>query len=179
MRGFSQKALSSFDLTDVKVIEARGEDIPFWVEQLSKKGKKAIGIVGEDLYSEYCIGKQQIIKVLKRIQWDEPNAVFGKPALCLIGPKQKEFKFLPKQLKICISSKYKKIAERYLKTVEDRGFSITKFYANGCLEPVCYEGIADMIVDIVYTGSSLKKYNLKIYGLIMKSDLLVIGGKND
>jgi len=34
-------------LASCKVITVRGEDVPFWVEQLTKKGKRAIGLTGE------------------------------------------------------------------------------------------------------------------------------------
>jgi len=36
-----------------RIIKSRGEDIPFIVEELSKNGKKVIGLTGKDLLREY------------------------------------------------------------------------------------------------------------------------------
>ena len=161
-----------------KIIEARGEDVPFWIEQLTKKGKKAIGITGEDLYKEYCLKENKRLNILKKVRWNDSAALFRKPTLCLIGPKDMELT-TKKRLNICISKKYKNIAKSYLLSLEKTGFRFNKCYINGCIEQVCSEGIADLVIDIVYTGSSIKKENLKIYDKILESDFLIIGGKND
>jgi len=41
----------------------------------------------------------------------------------------------------------------------------------------CSEGIADLIIDIVYTGNSLFRYGLQVYDKIMYSDFLILGTK--
>ena len=96
--------------------------------------------------------------------------MFQKPALCLIGPKENLSK--KNNPTICISKKYKNIADNYLKS---KGINYKPIYVTGCVELTCSEGIADLIIDIVYTGSSLQKFNLKILDKIMQSDFLIIG----
>ena len=59
--------------------------------------------------------------------------------------------------------------------MEEDGYEFWKNYVNGCVETSCSEGIADLIIDIVYTGSSLERYGLQIYDVIIKSDFLVLG----
>lgn len=147
------------------------------MESFRRKGKPAIGLTGEDLYEEYKAnnGSGSKLKVLKTIEWGDKRAKFGKPALCLIGPQDKKLEDLPKDLSIWIASKYRGLADRYLKGLEDKGYSFQKNYVNGCVETSCSEGIADLIIDIVYTGSSLKKYELTIYETILKSDFLILG----
>ncbi len=176
-REIAQSYLTNFDSS--KIIEVRGEDVPFWIRQFQEKGKKAIGLTGEDLYREYCLRERETsLKVIKRIDWNDPDALFRKPALCLMGPRDGSLSE-PKALTVCISSKYKRIAKKYLNFLERRGFAFKKIYVNGCVEASCFEGIADMVIDIVYTGSSVEKYGLKIYDKIMQSDFLIIGGKDD
>ena len=177
LRSYRESALSYFkDVKDTRLIEARGEDIPFLVKQFLNKGKNAFGLTGEDLFREYCLeNKESQLKVIKRIAWDDPSAIYGKPTLCLIGPEGKSLETMPRDLTVCIASKYKKLAKKYLNFLERKGFSFKKIYINGCVETSCSEGIADLIIDIVYTGSSLIKYNLKAYDVIMQSDFLVIG----
>jgi ATP phosphoribosyltransferase len=181
LKKYLKKALSYIKNIDPKkVLEVRGEDVPSWIQQFLRKGRKVIGLTGEDLYREYCLEERESagsIIVLKRINWYDEKALFKKPTLCLIGPKEKSLGELEKNLTVCISSKYKKIAKKYLNFLEVRGdFVFKKIYVNGSTERSCSEGIADLVVDIVYTGSSIDKYGLKIYDRIMQSDFLILGG---
>jgi ATP phosphoribosyltransferase len=164
-------------LTGAKVLEVRGEDVPFWVERLLSKGKNAVGFTGQDLFEEYTLsaGVRGKVDILKVFEWNDPKAMFGKPALCLIGPSGKALKNMPKTLNVWIAAKYKNIADRYLAKYESQGYTFNKEYVNGCVETSCSEGMADIIIDIVYTGSSLKKFGLGIYEKIFESDFLMVG----
>lgn len=165
------------ELNNSRVLEVRGEDVPFWVSLLLAKGNKTIGITGQDLYEEYCLKNKTNLDIIKKIIWNDDGALFNKPALCLLGPKNKELKDITKTPTIFISSKYKNLAENYLNSI---GLKSNNIYVSGCVETGCSEGVADLIVDIVYSGSSMKKYGIKIYDVIMKSDMLIIGGdRND
>ena len=92
---------------------------------------------------------------MKKIEWDDPAALYRKPVLCLLGPKGKTIAQLPKELSVCISSKYKNTAEKYLEKLETAGFRFRKIYVTGCVETGYAEGIADIAIDIVYSGSSV------------------------
>lgn len=181
LQEYRKIALSYITNVDSKnVIEVRGEDVPSWILEFQKKGKKVIGLTGEDLYKEYCLKERENaanILILKRINWYDEKALYKKPTLCLIGPKEKSLKSLEKNLTVCISAKYKKIAKKYLNFLESReNFIFKKIYVNGSVEKSCSEGIADLVIDIVYTGSSIKKCGLKVYDKIMQSDFLILGG---
>ena len=177
LMGYREKAIASFkEGKGAKLIDARGEDIPFLVKQFHEKNKKAFGLTGEDLYKEYCLENRETgLKIVKRIEWDDESAMFRKPALCLIGPQGKSLETLPRNMTVSINAKYRKLAKKYLNFLERRGFAFKKIYMNGCVEASCSEGVADMIIDIVYTGSSLRKYGLVVLDRIMLSDYLVIG----
>jgi len=176
LKKYKEKALSYLTNVDTsKIIEVRGEDVPFWIKEFKEKGKKAIGFTGEDLYKEYCLEQRETsTKVLKKVTWDDSKALFGKPVLCLLGPKNKNLESLPKNLTICISTKYKKIAKKYLNFLERKGFTFKKIYINGSAETTYSQGLADLIIDIVYTGSSIEKFGLKIFDQVMQSDFLII-----
>ncbi|MBS3152901.1 hypothetical protein J4230_05855 [Candidatus Woesearchaeota archaeon] len=170
-------ALSIFNINCKNLFEVRGEDVPFWIQQFQDQGKKAIGFTGEDLYTEFNLETDYKLEILKRIEWDDEMALFGKPALCLIGSKNYTLQDLPKNLIVCLPYKYKNVANKYLKSLEDQGFTFKKIYVNGCVEMSCSEGIADLIIDIVYTGNSLFRYGLQVYDKIMYSDFLILGTK--
>ncbi len=179
MQSYKQLALSNLkNLENSKILEVRGEDIPLWMKKLKEKGQTVIGLTGEDLYKEFCLSEKETdFKILKRIIWEDKNALYNKPALCLIGSNNKNINSMSKKSTICISSKYKNIANNYLNILEKKGFVFDKIYFNGCIELSCCKGISDVIIDIVYTGNSLKKYGLKVYEKIMESDFLIISSK--
>ncbi|MDP3766200.1 MAG: hypothetical protein Q8R04_06825 [Nanoarchaeota archaeon] len=161
------------------IIESRGEDIPFIVEELSQNGKKVIGLTGKDLLKEYELSKYNTkLVVLKTITWFDKNAIFGKPVLCLLGPKNKRLEDLPKNLKVCINSKYKNLAKKYLNLLESKGFTFVKIYLSGSTEAAYSNGLSDLVIDIVYTGKSIRNASLEVYDKIFESDFVVIGTRN-
>lgn len=163
-----------------RIIESRGEDIPFIVEEISQNGKKIIGLTGKDLLKEYELSKYDTkLVVLKTINWFDKNALFGKPVLCLLGAKNKKLFDLPKKLKVCINSKYKNLARKYLNLLERKGYTFTKVYLSGSTEAAYSNGLSDLVIDIVYTGASMRNANLEVYDKLFESDFVIIGGKND
>lgn len=163
-----------------KIVVSRGEDIPFIVEELAGNGKTAIGLTGRDLFKEFELsGYGTKLAIIKTINWNDAKAIFGKPVLCLLGPKDKKLEDLPKNLRVSINSKYKNLAKKYLNLLEDNGYSFAKIYLSGSTESTYCNGISDLVIDIVYTGSSVKNAGLEIYDKIFESDFVVIGSKND
>ena len=165
-------------LTNTKnILEVRGEDIPSWVCEYSAQNKPVLGLVGEDLYSEFKLRKRNTLKVLRRISWIDKAALFGKPTLCLLGPLNKELKEFRNPVTVCISSKYTLLAKKYLNRYERTGVVFRKISMNGCIEACIQNKIADVVIDIVYTGTSIKKFQLQVYDQILQSDFLIIGGR--
>ncbi|MFH0875543.1 MAG: hypothetical protein V1859_06380 [archaeon] len=159
-------------------MEVRGEDVPLFVKELSKKGKKAIGFTGQDLFREWCLReRERELQVVKVIEWNDSSALFLKPVLCLIGPKEKKLSTIPKKAKVAVSDKYVAIAKKYLNLLEMQGFKFEKLYLSGSVESACSSGIADIAIDIVYSGSTLIKEGLVVYDKIFASDFVIIGMK--
>ena len=162
------------------LVVSRGEDIPFIIGQLSQNGKKAVGLTGRDLFKEYELSRYDSnLEILKIISWDDKKALFGKPVLCLLGPKDRKLEEFPKNLRVCINSKYKNLAKEYLNLLKDKGYNFAKLYLSGSTESAYCNGISDLIIDIVYTGSSIKNANLEVYDKIFESDFVIIGAKDD
>lgn len=180
LRAYREKALSLFrNLDKARIIDLRGEDIPSMLLEYSKKGRKAIGLTGEDLLREYSLAENRAgLEIAERIEWKDPDALYGKPALCLLGPKGKSISTMPRKLSVCISSKYKNTAEKYLEKLEAEGFVFRKIYVTGCVETGYSEGIADLAIDIVYSGSTMERNGLCVYEKISESDFVVVRWKN-
>ncbi|MAG91927.1 hypothetical protein CMO83_04590 [Candidatus Woesearchaeota archaeon] len=163
-----------------RFIDSRGEDIPYLVDELSQNGTKVYGLTGRDLFKEYKLTKYNSkLSVLKTINWEDKKALFGKPALCLLGPKNKKFEDLPKKLRVCINIKYKNLAKKYLNQLESKGYTFERKYLAGSTETAYSNGLSDLVIEIVYTGYSINKVNLAVYDKIFESDFVVIGVKND
>lgn len=164
-----------------KIMEVRGEDVPLFVEKLFNENKNAIGITGEDLFKEFSLSnKDNDLKIIKRIIWQDENLIYKKPTLCLLGSKDQRFEDLPKRIKLCINSKYKEIAKKYcINPLENKGHIIEKIYASGATESFFTKGLVDGVIDIVCSGKSAKESNLKVYEKIFESDIVIIGKKDN
>lgn len=162
-------------------LEVRGEDVPLFVCNLFKLGKNALGITGEDLFKEFLLkNKDSRLKIIKRINWEDEKCIFGKPALCLLGPKNKTLEDLPKNLRICINRKYQRLTNKYcINSLISQGYLIEKVYVSGSSEEMFSRGLVDLVVDIVYSGKSAQEAGLVVYDKLFFSDIVLIGGKND
>jgi ATP phosphoribosyltransferase len=179
LKKYKEIAFSNLENVEASgIIQARGEDIPFLVREYLNKGKKAIGLTGEDLLLDFSLSESEErngLKVLKTIEWKDSSAMFSKPALCLLGSKGTKLSGLPKDLTVYISSKYRNIANRYLSRFEKQGFRFSKIYLGGCAETNIVQGLADLVIDIVYTGRSVRESNLQILEKITESNFVIIG----
>ena len=161
-----------------EILEVRGEDIPLFVEELSKQNKKVIGITGDDLLKEFLIRrKNTCLEIKKVISWKDEKCIFGKPTLCLMGSEKENLGDISKTLKICINRKYLETAEKYLKKLEKKGFRFEKFYLSGATESMFQKGLVDLVIDIVCSGKSAEEAGLKVYDRIFSSDIVVISCK--
>lgn len=167
-----QEIAEKYKNKKTKIIKVRGEDIPFFVNSFNTSG--VIGITGEDLFYEYNLKNKNNLQVLEKIFWKDNKALFKKPCLCLLGNKDKNPKDFVKP-KICINKKYSNIAENYLSEIEkNQNIKFRRFYFSGCTEEACFYGISDFVIDIVYSGESIKESNLFIKDKILESNLVVL-----
>ena len=120
------------------------------------------------------------MEILKIIPWKDSNCLFGKPTLCLLGPKNKTLELLPKKLRICINRKYQKLTNKYCinKLISQR-YIVEKVYVSGDSESMFSNSLVDLVVDIVYSGKSAEEAGLEVYEKIFSSDIVVLGGKNE
>ncbi|MBI5554221.1 MAG: histidinol-phosphate transaminase [Candidatus Diapherotrites archaeon] len=179
LQRYVQQALSGLRNADPsRMVRVRGEDVPFLLEQYAGKGRRVIGFTGEDLFLEAVLaGRVKETGIRKRIEWTDPAAAYGKPALCLLGPPGKKLSELNGKLTVYISAKYAKTAEKFLQTQEKPGKVFERVLVNGCVETGFAEGLADLVIDIVYTGKSMKQNGLEVYEVIQTSDFVVLGNQ--
>ena len=123
---------------------AKPSDVPTYVEY----GAADIGIVGRDtlleegrkLYEVYDLG-------------------IGRCKMCVCGPESARAHLQNHEL-IRVASKYPNIAKDYFYNVKHQTVEIIKL--NGSVELAPIVGLAEVIVDIVETGASLRENGLNV-----------------
>ena len=123
---------------------AKPSDVPTYVEY----GAADIGVVGEDTIMEEG---RKIYEVL--------DLGFGRCRRCVAGPKE-ALRLLNGQEQIRVATKYPKIARDYFNDQKNQTVEIIKL--NGSIELAPIVGLAEVIVDIVETGSTLKENGLSV-----------------
>lgn len=124
----------------ISIVFVKSDDIPIYVE----KGAADIGIVGQDVLAE-C--EADVYEML--------DLGFGRCRMCVAG-------FEPWRLqsrKLTVASKYPNVARRYFGKL---GMHTEIIRLNGSVELAPIMGLADVIVDIVETGTTLKENDLKV-----------------
>jgi len=141
------RKLAFFDQEEeFKFVITRPKDNPTYVEC----GVADIGIVGGDVLLEE---KKDVYKLL--------DLKFGKCRMVVAAPKEREQKKYYKNNghRLKVATKYPRIAADYFKK-KDIYVELIKLY--GSVELAPQVGLADMIVDIVSTGRTLKENKLVI-----------------
>ncbi len=127
-----------------KFFLAKPTDVPTYVEY----GAADIGIVGKDTLLEEG---RELYEVL--------DLNMGKCRMCVAGPESAKEKLKHHEL-IRVASKYPNIAKDYFYNQKNQTVEIIKL--NGSVELAPIVGLAEVIVDIVETGATLKENGLGV-----------------
>lgn len=140
----SRKLIFVNEELKLKFFLAKGPDVPTYVEY----GAADIGVVGKDTILEE---NRRVYEVL--------DLGFGKCRMCVCGPASAGELLLHHE-RIRVASKYPVIARDYFYNKKHQTVDIIKL--NGSVELGPIVGLADVIVDIVETGSTLKENGLQV-----------------
>lgn len=137
----SRKLVIFDDDNKVKLIFVKAVDVPTYVEN----GAADIGIVGKDTIMEDPVDVYELL-----------DLGIGKCQLAVAGFPGKEF---PSSTPLTVASKYPTIAKEYF---EGKGIRVETIKLNGSIELAPLIGLADVIVDIVESGATLKENGLVV-----------------
>jgi len=140
----SRKLIFVNEELGLKFFLAKGTDVPIYVEY----GVADIGVVGRDT----------IIEEGRKVH-DVLDLQLGVCKMCVCGfPNAKEL--LEHRELIRVATKYPNIAKDYF--INKRYQTVEIIKMNGSIELAPIVGLADVIVDIVETGSTLRENGLTI-----------------
>jgi len=150
----SRKLILTDEKNKVRFFLAKPSDVPTYVEY----GAADIGVVGRDTLLEEG---RDLYEVL--------NLKFAQCKMCVAGPKELEGKM--DQVTISrVATKYPEIARQYFRHHRRESVEIIKL--NGSIELAPLVGLADVIVDLVETGKTLKEN-----GLVVLDDIADISAR--
>ena len=140
----SRKLIFTNEEYKIRFFLAKGPDVPTYVEY----GAADIGIVGRDVILEE---QRKLYEVL--------DLGFGSCRVCVCGPAGAR-DLLRHQEQIRVATKYPAIARDYFLNSKNQTVEIIKL--NGSIELAPIVGLAEVIVDIVETGSTLRENGLEV-----------------
>ena len=150
----SRKLIFVNEELNVKFFLAKGPDVPTYVEY----GVADIGVVGKDIILEEG---RKVNEVL--------DLKFGQCKMCVCGFEEAK-DLLGKRELIRVATKYPNIAKDYFYNTKHQTAEIIKM--NGSIELAPIVGLAEVVVDIVQTGSTLKEN-----GLVVLEDITSISAR--
>lgn len=139
---------------DVKFIFAKGKDVPTYVEQ----GVADLGVVGSDTIAEKEFNVLNVSEL-----------PFGHCRLAIAGPKDLD----QSDIKV-VATSFPNLTRKYFNQEKQ---DVDLVFLNGSVELAPILGLADAIVDIVQTGTTLKENDLAEYKTILSVQGRLIANK--
>ncbi|WP_299548545.1 ATP phosphoribosyltransferase [uncultured Helicobacter sp.] len=143
---------------DFSFMLVRNQDVPAYVE----RGVADIGVVGLDVLEEQ---KNSLVRLL--------DLGFGKCRICIGSPNSYSFSFANQNLKV--ATKMVNITKSFF---AKRAMSVEIIKLYGSIELAALVGMADVIVDLVETGDTMRQNHLKIDYTIMDISAYLVANPN-
>ena len=156
----STRKLILFDEKNkIRFFLVKPSDVPIYVEY----GAADIGIVGKDTLLEEARNLYEVL-----------DLGFAKCRMCVAGPRELIGKLdsIPNKR---VATKYPHIARKYFEHVKNESIEIIKL--NGSVELAPLVGLAEVIVDIVESGKTLKENDLEVLETIADASARLIVNK--
>jgi ATP phosphoribosyltransferase len=155
----SRKLFAKTTDPDIQILFARAADIPEYVQD----GAADVGITGMDLIMER--GSQ--VETLLDLK-------FGKASLVLAVPEDSDFQKAQDLEGRKIATEFPEITSQYFKKL---GINVEVIKVSGACEMTPHVGIADAIVDISSSGTTLMINHLKPIDTVFSSTVYLIANK--
>ncbi len=143
-----------------EVLFLRDDDIPQYVED----GVADVGIIGENVYLE----SKRNVSIIKKLG-------FSKCRMSLAIPRNQEYHGVEFFQDKRIATSYPGILTDFL---EQKGLEADIHSISGSVEIAPGIGLADAVMDIVSTGSTLLSNGLKEVETVLKSEAVMVGNKS-
>lgn len=155
----SRKLFAKTTDPDIHILFARAADIPEYVQD----GAADVGITGIDLITERGAKVEALL-----------DLNFGKASLVLAVPQDSDFQKAQDLEGRKIATEFPEITNQYFKRL---GVNVEIIKVSGACEMTPHVGIADAIVDISSSGTTLMINRLKAIDTVFSSTVYLIANK--
>ncbi|CAM9851954.1 unnamed protein product [Discosporangium mesarthrocarpum] len=132
------------------------------------EGNVDMGITGLDVLQETSVSEDEIEVAME--------LGFGKCKLCVLAPVSAGIKDVGTLAGKRIVTSFPELSRRFFSKFDGPEPTHIK-YVSGSVEAACGLGLADAVVDLVETGTTMKAAGLEIVGEVLNSQCLLIVGK--
>ncbi|AGF96918.1 ATP phosphoribosyltransferase [Methanosarcina mazei] len=155
----SRKLFAKTTDPDIHILFARAADIPEYVQD----GAADVGITGMDLITERGANVEALL-----------DLKFGRANLVLAVPEDSDFEKAQDLEGKKVATEFPEITRRYF---EKLGVNVNVIKVSGACEMTPHVGIADAIVDISSSGTTLLINHLKAIDMAFSSTVYLIANK--
>jgi len=154
------------------------------IAQNLREGKVDLGVTGQDLLTEKIPLDDKAVQLLVRLGFGPADVVVAVPEIWLDVATMADLDEIAESFyerhgrRLRVATKYHNLTRRFFAEKGVTGYRIVE--SLGATEGAPAAGIAEIIVDITTTGSTLSANSLKILddGVILKS-CAVLAGRNE
>lgn len=155
----SRKLFAKTTDPDIHILFARAADIPEYVQD----GAADVGITGMDLITERGANVEALL-----------DLKFGRASLVLAVPEDSDFEKAQDLEGKKVATEFPEITRKYFNKL---GVNVTIIKVSGACEMTPHVGIADAIVDISSSGTTLMINHLKAIDTAFSSTVYLIANK--
>ena len=154
----NRKLIFENEAAGVRYFWAKPSDVAIYVE----RGAADVGVAGKDILLEYSPDVYEML-----------DLNVGNCRMC-VAAKRGFFKADDRSRTLRVATKFERIAARYYASI---GRDIDVIRLNGSIEIAPILNLADVIVDIVETGTTLKENDLEVVETILPISARLIVNK--
>ncbi len=154
-----RKLIVSTNNPNINVLFARAKDIPEYVYMNAAQA----GITGYDMVVESGVDVEVLLKL-----------GFGKAKLVIAVPAESSIRSVEDLEGMRIATEFRNIAKRFF---DERGINVKIVEVSGACENAPQIGIADAILDLTSTGTTLRMNNLRVVGEVLETEAVLIVNK--
>lgn len=155
----SRKLFAKTTDPEIQVLFARAADIPEYVQE----GAADVGVTGMDLITERGADVEPLL-----------DLKFGKASLVLAVPEDSDFQKAQDLEGKKVATEFPEITGQYFNKLE---INVEVIKVSGACEMTPHVGIADAIVDISSSGTTLMINHLKAIDTVFSSTVFLIANK--
>lgn len=157
----SRQLFARTDVPELEIVFVRTQDIPNLVES----GAADLGITGHDLIMESGVDVEELL-----------DLDFGKAKMVVAAHEKSSIESINDvEDGSKVASEFSRVTKNYF---DERGIDIKLTEVSGATEITPFIGMADLIVDLTSTGTTLRTHGLEIIDTLFETSVRLIANKD-